>query len=52
MAQQVGAGLASVLVAPFSSGVMALLYVDRRMRAEGLDVALQTATGTGTGPAL
>jgi hypothetical protein len=43
IAQQVGAGLASVLVAPFSAGVYALLYVDRRMRAEGLDVALHAA---------
>lgn len=50
IAQQIGSGLASVLVAPFGSGVAALLYVDRRMRAEGLDVALQAATGTG--PAL
>ena len=43
VAQQVGAGLASVLVSPFASGVRALLYVDRRMRAEGLDVALRAA---------
>lgn len=48
IAQQVGAGLASVLVAPFSAGVHALLYVDRRMRAEGLDVALQAAVTSGT----
>jgi hypothetical protein len=40
---QVGAGLAQVLTAPFSSGVRALLYIDRRMRAEGLDVALAAA---------
>ena len=39
----VGAGLATAVVAPFSAGVTALLYVDRRMRAEGLDVALQAA---------
>ena len=37
---QVGAGLALVITAPFSSGVTALLYLDRRMRAEGLDVTL------------
>ena len=43
VAQQIGAGIASVLVAPFSAGVRALLYVDRRMRAEGLDLALQAA---------
>jgi hypothetical protein len=41
--QQVAAGLASVLVSPFTSGVRALLYVDRRMRAEGLDVSLAAA---------
>ncbi len=39
----VGTGVASTLVAPFTAGVTALLYVDRRMRAEGLDVALQAA---------
>ncbi len=38
-----GAGLASALITPFTAGVRALLYVDRRMRAEGLDVALQAA---------
>ncbi len=43
VAQQVGAGLVSVIVSPFSAGVHALLYVDRRMRAEGLDVALNAA---------
>lgn len=43
VAQHVGAGIVSVLVAPFSAGVRALLYVDRRMRAEGLDLALQAA---------
>ena len=40
---QIGAGLATCLVAPFTTGVHALLYVDRRMRAEGLDVALRSA---------
>ncbi len=40
---QIASGLASVVVAPFSAAVIALLYVDRRMRAEGLDVALQAA---------
>jgi hypothetical protein len=29
------------IVEPFLAGVVALLYVDRRMRAEGLDIALQ-----------
>jgi hypothetical protein len=40
---QVGAGLSTLLVAPFTAGVRSLLYVDRRMRAEGLDLTLQAA---------
>ena len=44
---QVGAGVAQVLTAPFNSGVRALLYIDRRMRAEGLDVALAAAAARG-----
>jgi hypothetical protein len=39
----VGSGLATFLVSPFTSGARALLYVDRRMRAEGLDLTLQAA---------
>lgn len=39
----IGAGIASTLVAPFTAGVRALLYVDRRIRAEGLDVSLAAA---------
>ena len=39
----IGGGIASTVVAPFTAGVRALLYVDRRMRAEGLDVALTAA---------
>lgn len=35
--------LVSVLTQPFVSAVVALLYVDRRMRAEGLDVTLAQA---------
>lgn len=46
----IGSGLALLLTAPFSAGVQALLYVDRRMRAEGLDVTL-AAAATGAGPA-
>jgi hypothetical protein len=40
---QVASGLATFLVSPFVSCAQALLYVDRRMRAEGLDLALQAA---------
>jgi hypothetical protein len=43
---QVGAGLASIVVTPFEAGVRALLYVDRRMRAEGLDLTLQAAAAS------
>ena len=45
----IGGGIALTLTAPFSAGVRALLYVDRRMRAEGLDVAL-AASATGAAP--
>ena len=39
----VASALVATVVAPFAAGVRALLYVDRRMRAEGLDVALNAA---------
>jgi hypothetical protein len=39
-------GLLSIFIAPFGAGVRAMVYVDRRMRAEGLDVALQSAATT------
>ncbi|MDQ6649608.1 MAG: hypothetical protein M3Z02_05760 [Actinomycetota bacterium] len=37
----VGSVLASILTGPFLAGVLSLLYIDRRIRAEALDVALQ-----------
>jgi MFS family permease len=40
---QIGGGLASFLVSPFVAAARGLLYVDRRMRAEGLDLTLQAA---------
>ena len=39
----IGGIVAATLIDPFTAGVRALLYVDRRMRAEGLDVALAAA---------
>lgn len=39
----IGSILTTTLVSPFTAGARALLYVDRRMRAEGLDVALAAA---------
>jgi hypothetical protein len=44
----IGAGIAQTVIAPFTAGVRALLYVDRRMRAEGLDVALTAAAAQRT----
>jgi hypothetical protein len=43
IASALGSIVAATLVDPFTAGVRALLYVDRRMRAEGLDVALTAA---------
>jgi Membrane domain of glycerophosphoryl diester phosphodiesterase len=39
----IGGFLAGTLVRPFSGGIVALLYLDRRMRAEALDLTLQAA---------
>lgn len=39
----IGGFLADTLVRPFSAGVITLLYVDRRMRSEGLDLTLAQA---------
>lgn len=41
--------LTSALTTPFTAGVDALLYVDSRIRTEGLDIALITAA-QGSGP--
>ena len=41
-----GGFVGGTLARPFQSGVTALLYVDRRMRAEGLDLTLQQAAST------
>lgn len=42
-----GGIVAGTLTAPFLAGVLALLYVDRRMRAEGLDLVLQRQARAG-----
>lgn len=42
----IGKGITQTVVRPFTAGVRALLYVDRRMRAEGLDVALTAAAAS------
>jgi hypothetical protein len=38
-----GSTIASTLVTPFTAAVTALLYIDRRMRSEGLDIELARA---------
>jgi hypothetical protein len=42
----IGGVISGTLVRPFSAGVIALLYIDRRMRAEALDLTLQQAAAT------
>jgi hypothetical protein len=46
----VGGVVAGAVARPISAGVAVLLYVDLRMRREGLDLVLQTAAGSGTAP--
>jgi hypothetical protein len=42
----VGGIIAGAVTRPISAGVTVLLYLDMRMRKEGLDLALQTAAGS------
>ena len=44
----VGGVVAGAVARPISAGVAVLLYVDLRMRREGLDLVLQTAAGGGS----
>ncbi len=49
----IGAIAAGTVTRPITAGVTVLLYVDMRMRKEGLDLALRTASGSGQpGPGL
>lgn len=43
----IGNFLAGTIVRPFAAGIGALLYIDRRMRAEALDLTLQQAAASG-----
>jgi hypothetical protein len=45
----VGSIVAGAVTRPISAGVAVLLYVDLRMRREGLDLVLQTAAASGAG---
>jgi hypothetical protein len=42
--QAIGGIIVGTVIYPFGSGVTALLYVDRRVRREGLDLELQTSS--------
>jgi hypothetical protein len=46
----IGGIIAGAITQPIWAGVTVLLYVDLRMRREGLDLVLQTATGGGQAP--
>lgn len=45
----IGSAIGRIITAPFSAGVVVLLYTDRRIRAEAFDLVLQT--GAAGGPA-
>jgi hypothetical protein len=45
----VGSAIGRIITAPFSAGVVALLYTDRRIRGEAFDLVLRT--GAAGGPA-
>jgi hypothetical protein len=45
----IGSAIGQIITAPFSAGVVVLLYTDRRIRAEAFDLVLQT--GAAAGPA-
>ncbi len=47
----IGGIVAGCIVEPFLSGVTGLMYIDRRMRGEGFDIALQETARTGRAPA-
>jgi hypothetical protein len=45
----VGSAISQILTAPFSAGVIVLLYTDCRIRAEAFDLVLQTGAAFGPG---
>ncbi len=46
----IGAVIAATITLPVSAGVTALLYIDQRIRREGLDIELARAAGVATPP--
>jgi hypothetical protein len=49
--QAIAALITTVVVTPMQAGLLAILYLDRRIRREALDVTLARATATGGGAA-
>jgi len=45
----VGGAIGQIITAPFSAGVVVLLYTDRRIRAEAFDLVLHTGAAFGPG---
>jgi hypothetical protein len=45
----IGSAISQIITAPFSAGVVVLLYTDRRIRAEAFDLVLQTGAAYGPG---
>ncbi|MBO0681019.1 hypothetical protein JRC04_26430 [Mycolicibacterium sp. S2-37] len=45
----IGGAFGQIITAPFSAGVIVLLYTDRRMRAEAFDLVLQTGAASAPG---
>jgi hypothetical protein len=43
----IGSAIGQIITAPFTAGVIALLYTDRRIRAEAFDLVLQTGAAGG-----
>jgi hypothetical protein len=47
----IGAAIGQIITAPFTAGIVVLLYTDRRIRAEAFDLVLQTGAATTAGDA-
>ena len=45
----IGGAVGQIITAPFTAGVVVLLYTDRRIRAEAFDLVLQTGAAGGPG---
>jgi hypothetical protein len=45
----IGGAIGQIITAPFTAGIVVLLYTDRRIRAEAFDLVLQTGAATATG---